>query len=83
MLYLSSLKLHPDHVLYLSLLKLHPDHVLYLRPNLISFLASLLPKQVVLIRPFVIYDIFAGKALLLRIGEHCFAKKELKRLAFS
>ena len=32
---------------------------------------------------FVIYDIFAGKTLLLGIGEHCFAKKELKTLAFS
>ena len=30
-----------------------------------SFITSLLPKQIVLIRSFVIYDIFAGKILLL------------------
>ena len=49
---------------------------------LISFITSPLPKQRVLIRSFVIYDIFAGKTLLLGIGEHCFTKKELKTLAF-
>ena len=40
-----------------------------------SFITSLLPKQIVLIRSFVICDIFAGKILLFGIGEHCFAKK--------
>ena len=48
-----------------------------------SFITSLLQKQRGLIRSFVIYDIFAGKTVLLGIDEHCFAKKELKILAFS
>ena len=47
-----------------------------------SFITSLLPKQIVLIRSFVIYDIFAGKILLFGISEHCFAKKELKTVTF-
>ena len=50
---------------------------------LTSFITSLLQKQRVLIRSFVIHDIFAGKTLLLGIGEHYLAKKELKALAFS
>ena len=57
--------------------------VLLTSEALISFLTSLLAKQIVLIRSFVIYDIFSGKTLLLGIGGHCFAKKELKTLPFS
>ena len=48
-----------------------------------SFITSILQKKKGLIRSFVIYDIFAGKTVLLGIDEHCFAKKELKILAFS
>ena len=50
---------------------------------LMSFITSLLQKQRVLIRSFVIYNIFAGKILLRGSGEHCFAKLESKTLAFS
>ena len=53
----------------------------FMPKTLISFTTSLLPKQRVSKRSFVIYDIFAGKTVLLGIGEHRFTKKKKKKKA--